>query len=141
MRNPKIFISFDYEKDKLYKFMLSAWNNNSRFPLNFQDWSSDEIRTNSVSVVKAGLTRRINQADVTLVIIGKDADKQHPDHDEIGYRNWQNFEIARSKQNGNKLIAVKLDNSYGYPEELYGSGAILARSFTLDAICEAVDKL
>jgi len=74
------------------------------------------------------------------VIIGKYANTKHKDSDEIGYRNWINFEIAKSVESGNKIVAVKIDKSYNSPEEIYGSGASWAMSFTQDAIIKALDE-
>ena len=140
MAKKKVFVSFDYENDRNYKYMLDAWDANKNMDFVFDDCSSDEIKSDSVSVVKAGLTRRINSTNYTLVIVGKEANKIHKDYKEIGYRNWINFEIAKSKDNGNKLVAVKLDKSYDSPEEIVGAGASWAMSFTQDAIIKALDE-
>lgn len=140
MAKKKVFVSFDYENDRRYKYMLDAWDANKNMDFVFDDCSSDEIHSNSVYVVKAGLTRRINTTNYTLVIIGKEANKWHKDSDEIGYRNWINFEIAKSKENGNRLVAVKLDKSYESPKEIVGSGASWAMSFTQDAIIKALNE-
>ncbi len=134
----KVFVSFDYENDKHYKFLLEAWNKNKDFDFSFRDFSSKEIKTEDISRVKAGLTTKINQATTTLVIIGKEANKLHTDYKEIGYRNWQNFEIARSKAANNSLVAVKIDKDYESPEEILSAGASWAMSFTEDAIIKAL---
>jgi len=135
----KIFISFDYDNDKLYKFLLTALSAHQGFAVSFEDLSSREINSSTISVVRAGLTAKINQADYTLVIIGKYANALHKDSVLIGYRNWINFEIAKSKAIGNKLIAVKLDSSYESPEEIYGAGATWAMSYSVEAIVKAID--
>lgn len=140
MAKKKVFVSFDYTNDKHYKYLLDAWDANKNLDFVFNDCSSDEIHSNSVSVVKAGLTRRINSTTYTLVIIGKEANKQHKDHKEIGYKNWINFEVARSKDNKNKLVAVKIDKSYESPDEIMNSGAKWAMSFTQDAIIKALNE-
>lgn len=140
MAKKRVFVSFDYTNDKHYKFLLDAWDKNKNMDFVFEDCSSDEIQSNDVSVVKAGLTRRINTTTYTLVIIGKEANKKHPDSYEIGYKNWINFEIAKSKQHGNKLVGVKIDRSYESPEELLNSGASWAMSFTQDAIIKALNE-
>jgi hypothetical protein len=62
------------------------------------------------------------------------------DYREIRYRNWINFEIAKSKLNGNKLAAFKIDKNYKSPEELLGAGATWAISFTRDAVIKAVNE-
>ena len=95
---------------------------------------------NSVSVVKANLTKRINSATYTLVIVGIDATKEHPDHELIGFTNWQSFEIQRSVDAGNKIVVVKLDSSYDAPIECYGVGAQWVNGFTQDGIIKALNN-
>lgn len=73
------------------------------------------------------------------MIVGREANKLHKDRFEIGYRNWINFEIAQSKRNFNKLVAVKLESHFIAPDELYNSGAKWAMSFTKDAIMKALN--
>jgi len=135
----RIFISFDYENDKHYKFLLTALSAHQGFELIFEDLSSREINSSTISVVRAGLTAKINRAEYTLVIVGKYANDLHKDFALIGYRNWINFEVAQSKKAGNKLIAVKLDRSNVSPDELYNSGASWAMSYTVDAIIKAIE--
>lgn len=140
MAKKKVFVSFDYTNDKHYKFLLDAWDKNKNMDFVFEDCSSDEIHTNKVSVVKAALARRINTTTYTLVIIGKEANKKHPDSEEIGYKNWINFEVAKSKQNKNKLVCVKIDKQYESPDEVLNSGASWAMSFTQEAIIKALNE-
>jgi hypothetical protein len=140
MAKKKVIISFDYENDGHYKNLLKAWDANSDFQFTFSDLTPDEIQSWDISRIKAVLTSKIKQATYTLVIIGKYANTKHKDSDEIGYRNWINFEIAKSIENGNKIVAVKIDKSYNSPEEIYGSGASWAMSFTQDAIIKALDE-
>ncbi len=138
MAKKTVFVSFDY--DKRYKFLLEAWDANRQFDFLFADRSSGEINSNNIAVVKAGLTRRIKSAKRTLVIVGKEANKRHKDYRLIGYKNWINFEIAKSKENGNKLVAVKIEKAYESPDELFGSGASWAMSFTESAIVKALNE-
>lgn len=139
MAKKKVFVSFDYENDKHYKFLLEAWDANPEFDFRFSDLSSQEINSWSVSRIKGALTTRINQATYTLVIVGEEANKRHEDWEEIGYENWLNFEIAKSKDNGNKLVAVKISKDYESPEELLGAGATWAMSFKQDSIIKALE--
>ncbi len=140
MAKKRVFVSFDYTYDKSYKYLLDAWDKNENMDFVFEDCSSDEILSDHIPTIKAGLTRRINQSDYTLVIIGKYANSEHPDHKEIGYKNWINFEIARSKANGNKLVAVKIDKNYESPDEIIGAGASWAMSFTQESIIRALNN-
>lgn len=140
MSRKKVFVSFDYENDKHYKFLLEAWDAHQDFDFCFFDWSSQEINTNNISRVKAGLTTKINQATHTLVIVGKEANKAHRDQREIGYLNWINFEVAKSKEAYNKLIGVKIDRGYVSPVELIGANTKWAMSFNQAAIVKSINE-
>lgn len=82
MAKKRVFISFDYTNDKSYKYLLDAWDSNKNLDFVFEDCSADEIMSDNIPTIKAGLTRRINQSDYTLVIVGKEANKIHPDSKE-----------------------------------------------------------
>lgn len=138
MNKTKIFISFDFEKDRQYKYALDMWDANPAFEFTCDDRSPTEIQTDSVAVVKNVLSRKINEASVVIVIVGQDANKLHRDWREIGYRNWQNYEVAKAKELGKRLIAVQIDSSYTYPEELLNSNATRVYGFTQNGIIKAV---
>lgn len=134
----KVFVSFDYENDRSYKYLLEAWNGNSEFEFTFQDMSPDEIQSTDVGRVKAALTAKINKASHTFVIVGQYANSRHEDQVLIGSKNWINFEIKQSKANANKLVAIKLDRTYVSPDELLNANASWAMSFTEEAILKAL---
>ncbi len=136
----KVFVSFDYDNDKKYKYLLEAWHANPQFEFVFSDRTPDEINSNNIDRIKATLTSKINGVTHTLVIVGKEANKDHKHKNLIGFRNWINFEINRSKANKNKLVAVKLSKDYESPDEILGSGASWAMSFTQDAIIKALSE-
>ena len=140
MAKKKVFVSFDYDNDKHYKALLKAWDANPQFDFYFSDLSSTEINSWSVPVVKQVLSKKINEANYTVVLVGKEANKQHSDHKEIGYKNWLNYEVAKSKQHGNKLVAVKLSSTNTSPDELLGSGAAWAMSFKQESIIKALNE-
>ena len=140
MAKKKVFVSFDWDNDKHYKFLLQAWDANPDFEFTFSDHSSSEINSWDISTVRGALTRKINTATHTLVLVGKEANKKHADSNEIGYKNWLNFEIAKSKENKNKLIAVKLSSTNTSPDELLYSGASWAMSFNRDSILKALNN-
>lgn len=134
----KIFVSFDFEHDRQYKYTLNMWNGNPNFQFTCDDRSPSEIQSDNVDVVKQVLSRKINEASVVIVIVGKYANSLHPDRRFIGYRNWQNYEIAKAKELRKRLIAVQLDPYFEYPEELRYANATRAYSFTFDAIVRAI---
>lgn len=130
VRRKKVFVSFDYENDRRYKYLLEAWDANPDFEFVFTDLTSDEIQTNNIGRIKAGLTAKINLSTHTLVIVGKFANSWHKDWKEIGFKNWINFEVHQSKENNNKIIAVKLDTTYAEPDEF--SGYLISRVYGFD---------
>lgn len=140
MAKKKVFVSFDYDNDKHYKYLLEAWDANPDFDFVFSDKTPDEIDTTNIGRIKAALTAKINSATHTLVIVGKEANKIHKHSKLIGFKNWLNFEIYQSKQNSNKIAAVKIDKSYESPDELIGAGASWAMSFEEDAIIKALNE-
>ena len=140
MEKNKVFVSFDYDNDKHYKYLLEAWDANPDFDFVFSDKTPDEIDTTNIGRIKAAITAKINSATHTLVIVGKEANKTHRHSKLIGFKNWINFEIYQSKQNKNKIAAVKIDKSYESPEELLSVGASWAMSFEEDAIIKALNE-
>ncbi len=105
----KIFVSFDFDNDRQYKYTLNMWNGNDNIDFSFNDGSTQEIQSWNISRIKAAITAKINQSDAILVLVGKYADTRHKDSALIEYSNWQYFEIAQAKAAGKKIIAVKLD--------------------------------
>jgi hypothetical protein len=118
MAKTKVFVSFDYDNDRKYKYLLEAWDANPDFGFVFKDETPGEINTNDIGRIKAGLTRKINDATYTLFIVGKHANQLHKDQSAIGFKNWINFEACQSIQSGNYLAVVKLDDACTIPEEL-----------------------
>lgn len=118
MRKKTVFVSFDYDNDKQYKYLLEAWDANPEFDFVFEDKTPGEIDTNSVVRIKAGLTAKINEATYTLFIVGKHANQPHRLRNQIGFINWINFEAHQSIQSGNYLAAVKIDDSCVVPDVL-----------------------
>ena len=140
MAKKKVFVSFDYDDDKNYRNLLKAWDANPNFEFYMSDLTPGEINTWSVSRIKAALTTSIRQSTYTLVIVGKNANKKHRKSGEIGYKNWISFEVAKSKEERNRLIGVKIERGYESPDELLGSGASWAMSFTKESILKALDE-
>lgn len=135
-----VFVSFDYDNDRYYKFLLEAWHANPRFRFTFQDGTPSEINSTNVGRVKAAITTKIQAATHTLVIVGQYPNTPHPHRALIGHRNWINFEIAQSKAAYNRIVAVKLDRSYESPHELVGANATWAMAFTEEAIVRALSE-
>lgn len=141
MARKHVCVSFDYDNDKTYYYLLKAWNDNPNIPFYITDCTPSEIKTESVVTVKQVLSTKIGEAKYMIALIGKHSDDLHPDNKKIGYRNWQAYEIAKNHEKGNKLIIVKLDSSYYAPDEAYGIGAVWLDSFNLTDIKDALNEL
>lgn len=137
---PIVFVSFDYDNDKHYKYLLEAWNENPRFEFVFDDATPEEINSSNVGRIKAALTSKIKDATHTLVIVGEHANAPHRHRDLIGYKNWINFEVRQSINLAKRIAAVKLDRTFESPEELLGSRVAWAYSFTEEGILKALDE-
>ncbi len=141
MANKKVCVSFDYENDRNYYNLLEAWNKNPSIGFYINDCTPSEIQSESVSTIKQVLSTKIGEANYMIAIIGKHSNDKHPDSNEIGYKNWQAFEIDKNAEKGNKLVIVKLGNSCVVPDEAYGQGAEWVYSFNLEDILKALNKL
>lgn len=140
MAKKKVCVSFDYTNDNKYRNLLSAWDANSDFEFGFSDVTPSEINTEDYSRVKAVITQKIKSCTYLLVIVGKYANQKHPRSDEIGDRNWLNWEINKAKELGKKIVAVKIEKTFTSPDALLGANAEWAMSFTQDGIIKALNK-
>ena len=140
MAAKRVFISFDYDHDRNYRYLLKALVANPRFDIEFDDLTPEAIQSDDVSRIKAVLTTKIRQATHALVIIGGYANSWHPDHVEIGERNWQWWEIEKSASENKQFIAVKIARTNDTPTPLYGRNAKWAYSFTVESIVAAIDE-
>lgn len=139
-RTKKVFISFDFDHDRNYRYLLSALKENSGSKIEFEDLTPGEIQSYDVGRIQSVLTSRIKDSDYTLIIVGKHANSYHPDRAKIGTRNWQWWEIEKSKEEDKKFIAVKIERSNASPEPLKNVGAKWAHSFNVDAILKAINE-
>lgn len=137
----KVFVSFDFDHDRQYKYTLNMWDGNDNIDFSFDDKSTTEINSWNIDRIKAALTTKIKEADVVLVIVGKYANSNHKDSALIGKRNWQNWEIAKAKELRKKLVGVKLDYTNTSPDELLNSGASWAMSFSKNSIVRALKNV
>lgn len=138
LRKPRVFVSFDYENDRLYKQALDMWDANKRFEFTFQSHTPKEIQSDDISRIKAVLTSKVKDATHVVVLVGKFANQIHPDTKLIGFRNWINFEVYQARLNKKKIVAVMLNPNNTLPEWLRGSGAKLVTSFNERDIIEAL---
>lgn len=136
----RIFISFDYDHDRHYRYLLSALKENPRSDLQFDDVTPRGIQSSNIAYVKSVLRQHIQDATHSLVVVGQHANSRHSDAVRIGERNWQWWEIEESVTARNKMVAVKIKREYDSPTPLLGVKAAWAFSFTVDSIIAAIDR-
>lgn len=135
----KIVISFDYDHDKNYRYLLLALKENAGNAIDFEDLTPGAINSNTVADVKRVLSRQIGSATHLLVIVGDHANTTHPDSKLIGTVNWQWWEIEKAVELNKKLIAVKINKDDVAPDPLKNSGASWALSFTVEGVLKAIN--
>jgi hypothetical protein len=128
MAAKKIFVSYDYDNDKHYRHLLSAWDANKSFDFTFEDHSTPAINSENAGRIKAAISAKMKNAKCLLIIVGAETAKC----------DWVTWEIEKAKELGLGLVGVKIDDEYTSPLALLGAGATWARSFTEAAITTAV---
>lgn len=141
MASKRVCVSFDYEHDRDYYHLLEAWNKNPNIEFSIHNCTPSEIQSESILVIKQVLSTKIGEANYMIAIIGEHSDDEHPDSDEIGYKNWQAYEIDKNDEKGNGLVVVKLDSSDTAPEECYGVDAEWVTGFSEEKIKAALNRL
>lgn len=127
----KVFVSFDYDQDAKYKHMLAAWDANAGFDFSWVDQSvTVPINSTQAGPIRVGITKKMQEADLVLVIVGEHTHRS----------DWVIWEIAKAKELGLGLVGVKLAKSNVSPQGLLGSGASWATSFTRDSIVTAINN-
>ena len=141
MARPKICISFDYDNDKYSRNSIRLWNENKNIDFDIIDKTPSEIDTYNISRIKGGLTSKISEANILLVISGDYINSPHKDRYEIGCINWQNWECKKALELGKKIILVKLHSYNDTPKELYGFPREDIVGLELDKINRAISNL
>lgn len=139
MAKKKVCISFDFENDKHYRSLLSAWDANTQFEFVFADKTPSEIQSDDYGRIKAVLTQKIDSATRLLVLVGRFANARDENSNKIGEKNWQIWEIKKAKELNKKLVAIKLEKNYESPSELLNCNTTWALSFNQEAILKALE--
>lgn len=141
MARHKICISFDYENDKYSRNAIRLWNENKNIDFDIIDKTPNEIDTYNISRIKGGLTSKISEANILLVISGDYINSPHKDRYEIGCVNWQNWECKKALELGKKIILVKLHSYNDIPTELLGEKREDIVGLELEKVKNAISNL
>lgn len=130
MAKKRIFISFDYDKDKHYKNLLTAWDKNNLFDFAFYDGSvTVPVNSSQAGPIRRVISQRISDCTRVICIVGEETHKS----------DWVTWELEKAKEKGKKLVAVKTAKGNTTPAALYGAGATWALSFTFESIKKAIE--
>ncbi len=141
MARPRICISFDYENDKYSRNAIRLWNENKHIDFDIIDKTPNEIDSFDIGRIKAGLTSKINESDILLVISGDYINLPHKDQYEIGCVNWQNWECKKALELNKRIILVKLNYNNEIPKELINKSRIDVIGLELNKINNAISSL
>lgn len=141
MARPKICVSFDYENDKYSRFAIRLWNTNKNIDFDIIDKTPNEIDTYNISRIKAGLTTKISESNILLVISGDYINTPHKNRNEIGCINWQNWECKKALELDKKIILVKLHSNNSIPTELLGEKCEDVIGLELEKVKKAISNL
>lgn len=129
-RKKRVFVSYYYDADRHYKRLLTAWSANDKFELEFEDVSTDvSIKSNDEAYIRRVIGEKIMQCNVFLVLVGKGSHK----------RDWISWEIAKAKECGKRIVAVKEKRTHVSPDELLSSGVGWVYGFEEKKIREAIE--
>ncbi len=128
MDGKKVYLSYDYANERHYKNLLLAWN--SRFGFLVSDYEAAFAKSKNDAGVEKILSEGISQASTFLVIVGRNAHENR----------WMKWEINKATELGMPIVAVKTERENITPGELQRAGVNWVRSFTFEAISNAIGK-
>jgi hypothetical protein len=130
MAKTKVFIGYDYDKDKAAKDRLLGWDTNKEFDFSSYDRSFDvAVDSEEAVAIKQDLAARIGDSSVFLCIVGNET-----------YRSgWMAWEIRKAVELKKKLVAVKTDSINNSPTVLQRVGASWSTMFNFDSIKKAMN--
>ncbi len=129
MAKNRVFISYDYDHDKVSKDRLLAWDADKEFDFSSYDQSLDvAIDSDDAAAIKQDLAARIGESSHFLCIVGKQTYLS-------GWAAWETRKAAELKK---KLVAVKTDSINNSPSALQRAGALWSLLFTFDSIKKAI---
>lgn len=105
-----IYVSFDYRQDWREALLTRSFPCQSevRRPFEFS-YFEHYMSTPPAQFCKDSIASTLPRSSMTLVLVGERFNENHGNAVEIGFANWQHFEIAKSIEQGNSIVFVKID--------------------------------
>ena len=123
-----LFISHSWDHDDVLQDLKSLLNSRGYFPAEYTQIEKDcPINSERAAVIKANITKRLEQSDVVLAIAGVFA--SHSD--------WMQWEMDKAKEIGLNVIGVIPRGQEHISREVY-SRSITDVRWNADSIVEAI---
>ncbi len=123
-----LFISHSWDHDDVLQDLKSLLNSRGYFPAEYTQIEKDcPINSERAAVIKANITKRLEQSDVVLAIAGIFA--SHSD--------WMQWEMDKAKEIGLNVIGVIPRGQEHISREVY-SRSITDVRWNADSIVEAI---
>ena len=129
MAKNRVFISYDYDKDKASKDRLLGWDADKEIDFSSYDQSLNvAVDSDKAAAIKQVLSARISDSSHFLSIVGKES-----------YRSgWAEWETRKAVELKKKLVAVRTDSTNNPPRALQSAGALWSMMFNFDSIKKAL---
>lgn len=125
-----LFISHSWDHDDVLQNLKSLLNSRGYFPAEYTQIEKDcPINSDRAWVVKANITKRLEQSDVVLAIAGVFA--SHSD--------WMQWEMDKAQELGLKVIGVVPRGQEHISQEVYNRSIEDVR-WNADSIVDAIRK-
>lgn len=125
-----LFISHSWDHNDILQNLKSLLNSRGYFPAEYTQIEKDcPINSEQARVVKANITKRLEQSDVVLAIAGIFA--SHSD--------WMQWEMDKAKELGLNVIGVVPRGQEHISQEVYKRSVIDVR-WNADSIVDAIRK-
>jgi len=129
MAKNRVFISYDYDRDKAFKDRLLGWDAGKEIDFSSYDQSIEvAVDSDNAAAIKQVLSARIGDSSHFLCIVGKESYRS-------GWAAWETRKAAELKK---KLVAVRTDSINNPPRALQSAGASWSMMFNFDSIKKAL---
>lgn len=123
-----LFISHSWDHDDVLQNLKALIDGRGYFPAEYTQVEKDcPINSDRASVIKANITKRLEQSDVVLAIEGVFA----------SYSDWMQWEMDKAKELGLKIIGVIPRGQERISQQVYARSVTDVR-WNADSIVDAI---
>lgn len=124
----KLFISHSWDHDDVLQDLKNLIDSRGYFPATYTQIEKDyPIDSENAGVIKANITKRLQESDVVLAIAGVYA----------SYSEWMQWEMDKAKELGLRVIGVIPRGQEHISHEVFNRSAVDVR-WNADSIVDAI---